>query len=101
MPLLTPSETIQVMRSWDDSIPTSYAHAQGPAGETLLLTAMNVLGTWHSHSQYLAEDADDETQPHLTDAEFIGLLDEMTRGPRPPHVASTFSRDDLYADDMP
>jgi hypothetical protein len=36
--------------------------------------------------------------PQLTDAEFDRLLDELSSGPRLPHLPGDFSRADIYSD---
>ena len=36
--------------------------------------------------------------PSISDGEFERLLDELTSGPRLPHLPADFSRTDIYAD---
>lgn len=98
MPLLTLPEPTQLVRRWDERSLSGFEHAQGPVGESLRSAAHHALAAWHSHSQYLARAHSGETSQRLSDAEFFGLLREMTNGPRPRRVTGTFSREELYSD---
>jgi hypothetical protein len=60
--------------------------------------------TLESYLEQLAErEAEADTPPTdqqrpLTDAEFDRLLDELSAGPRQPHLPADFSRADIYFD---